>query len=273
MPCSVFTSYFHTSLITGGVCSLRKLKLWGLFLGESRKGHISLFTSLQMNRTKGDEEEYWNSSKFKAFTFDDEDDELSQVGFHKQLLKVAPSHTVHPSPCILGNLVFDHISIRLRSVSVRSLEKSSWGRTLRERDWKTNSLPFFLYILNMSPFFQEPRVSYFVRWGVVTAWVPCLLSVCSWRNPSGRWIAFETSWTMTMTTTWKESAGAGNLWEVSRGGPEKGSILRLHISNKGSSILVRKGNEVELFSDEDASGSWAQEKILGEISSGFHTAV
>uniref|UniRef100_A0A8C9CGI8 Spermatogenesis-defective protein 39 homolog n=1 Tax=Phocoena sinus TaxID=42100 RepID=A0A8C9CGI8_PHOSS len=32
-----------------------------------------------MNRTKGDEEEYWNSSKFKAFTFDDEDDELSQV--------------------------------------------------------------------------------------------------------------------------------------------------------------------------------------------------
>uniref|UniRef100_A0A8D0WFD0 Spermatogenesis-defective protein 39 homolog n=1 Tax=Sus scrofa TaxID=9823 RepID=A0A8D0WFD0_PIG len=79
MPCSVFTSYFHTSLITGGVCSLRKLKLWGLFLGESRKGHISLFTSLQMNRTKGDEEEYWNSSKFKAFTFDDEDDELSQL--------------------------------------------------------------------------------------------------------------------------------------------------------------------------------------------------
>uniref|UniRef100_A0A8D0Z8L5 Spermatogenesis-defective protein 39 homolog n=1 Tax=Sus scrofa TaxID=9823 RepID=A0A8D0Z8L5_PIG len=79
MPCSVFTSYFHISLITGGVCSLRKLKLWGLFLGESRKGHTSLFTSLQMNRTKGDEEEYWNSSKFKAFTFDDEDDELSQL--------------------------------------------------------------------------------------------------------------------------------------------------------------------------------------------------
>ncbi|XP_007121484.1 spermatogenesis-defective protein 39 homolog isoform X1 [Physeter macrocephalus] len=35
--------------------------------------------TLQMNRTKGDEEEYWNSSKFKAFTFDDEDDELSQL--------------------------------------------------------------------------------------------------------------------------------------------------------------------------------------------------
>lgn len=32
-----------------------------------------------MNRTKCDEEEYWNSSKFKAFTFDDEDDELSQL--------------------------------------------------------------------------------------------------------------------------------------------------------------------------------------------------
>ncbi|KAK2104516.1 spermatogenesis-defective protein 39 [Saguinus oedipus] len=37
------------------------------------------FLSLQMNRTKGDEEDYWNSSKFKAFTFDDEDDELSQL--------------------------------------------------------------------------------------------------------------------------------------------------------------------------------------------------
>ena len=36
---------------------------------------IPLFLSLQMNRTKGDEEEYWNSSKFKAFTFDDEDDD------------------------------------------------------------------------------------------------------------------------------------------------------------------------------------------------------
>ncbi|EHB04786.1 hypothetical protein GW7_03497 [Heterocephalus glaber] len=32
-----------------------------------------------MNWTKGDEEEYWNSSMFKAFTFDDEDDELSQL--------------------------------------------------------------------------------------------------------------------------------------------------------------------------------------------------
>uniref|UniRef100_A0A8D0GQN3 Spermatogenesis-defective protein 39 homolog n=1 Tax=Sphenodon punctatus TaxID=8508 RepID=A0A8D0GQN3_SPHPU len=32
-----------------------------------------------MNRMKVDEEEYWHSSKFKAFTFDDEDDELSQL--------------------------------------------------------------------------------------------------------------------------------------------------------------------------------------------------
>ncbi|XP_066483887.1 spermatogenesis-defective protein 39 homolog isoform X2 [Tiliqua scincoides] len=32
-----------------------------------------------MNRMKVDEEEYWNSSKCKAFTFDDEDDELSQL--------------------------------------------------------------------------------------------------------------------------------------------------------------------------------------------------
>lgn len=59
----------------------------GTLLGGSQREPCICFP-LQMNRTKGDEEEYWNSSKFKAFTFDDEDDELSQVGFHKQLLKV-----------------------------------------------------------------------------------------------------------------------------------------------------------------------------------------
>ncbi|XP_029453521.1 spermatogenesis-defective protein 39 homolog [Rhinatrema bivittatum] len=32
-----------------------------------------------MSRVKVDEEEYWNSSKFKAFTFDDEDDDLFQL--------------------------------------------------------------------------------------------------------------------------------------------------------------------------------------------------
>lgn len=57
---------------------------WELFVVEHFFWETApVFLSLQMNRTKGDEEEYWNSSKFKAFTFDDEDDELSQVGFHK----------------------------------------------------------------------------------------------------------------------------------------------------------------------------------------------
>ncbi|NXY03283.1 SPE39 protein, partial [Pteruthius melanotis] len=32
-----------------------------------------------MSRVRADEEEYWHSSKFRAFTFDDEDDELSQL--------------------------------------------------------------------------------------------------------------------------------------------------------------------------------------------------
>lgn len=32
-----------------------------------------------MIKSKGDEDEYWNSSKFKAFTFDDDDDEFSKV--------------------------------------------------------------------------------------------------------------------------------------------------------------------------------------------------
>uniref|UniRef100_H3B7U4 Spermatogenesis-defective protein 39 homolog n=1 Tax=Latimeria chalumnae TaxID=7897 RepID=H3B7U4_LATCH len=33
----------------------------------------------QMSKTRSEEEEYWNSSKFKAFTFDDEDDEFTQL--------------------------------------------------------------------------------------------------------------------------------------------------------------------------------------------------
>ncbi|XP_016358969.1 spermatogenesis-defective protein 39 homolog [Sinocyclocheilus anshuiensis] len=32
-----------------------------------------------MTRAKPEDDEYWNSSKFKAFTFDDEDDEFSQL--------------------------------------------------------------------------------------------------------------------------------------------------------------------------------------------------
>ncbi|XP_054683025.1 spermatogenesis-defective protein 39 homolog isoform X5 [Grus americana] len=32
-----------------------------------------------MSRARADEEEYWHSSKFRAFTFDDDDDELSQL--------------------------------------------------------------------------------------------------------------------------------------------------------------------------------------------------
>ena len=92
---------------------------------------ISLFLSLQMNRTKGDEEEYWNSSKFKAFTFDDEDDELSQVGFREQLLKFSSPSTVYAFPCILSNLS----SLGSAVLSVRSLEDSSWRRTLgKERN-------------------------------------------------------------------------------------------------------------------------------------------
>lgn len=35
-------------------------------------------------KSKGDEDEYWNSSKFKAFTFDDEDDEFSKLKESKQ---------------------------------------------------------------------------------------------------------------------------------------------------------------------------------------------
>ncbi|KAM4666103.1 spermatogenesis-defective protein 39 homolog isoform 2-T2 [Amazona ochrocephala] len=37
-----------------------------------------------MSRVRADEEEYWHSSKFRAFTFDDEDDELSQLKESKQ---------------------------------------------------------------------------------------------------------------------------------------------------------------------------------------------
>ncbi|XP_023251064.1 spermatogenesis-defective protein 39 homolog isoform X1 [Seriola lalandi dorsalis] len=37
-----------------------------------------------MMKSKADEEDYWNSSKFKAFTFDDEDDEYSRLKESKQ---------------------------------------------------------------------------------------------------------------------------------------------------------------------------------------------
>ncbi|KAI9528227.1 spermatogenesis-defective protein 39, partial [Dissostichus eleginoides] len=37
-----------------------------------------------MTKSKADEEDYWNSSKFKAFTFDDEDDEFSRLKESKQ---------------------------------------------------------------------------------------------------------------------------------------------------------------------------------------------
>ncbi|XP_072218423.1 spermatogenesis-defective protein 39 homolog [Leuresthes tenuis] len=39
---------------------------------------------LKMMKSKTDEEDYWNSSKFKAFTFDDEDDEFSRLKESKQ---------------------------------------------------------------------------------------------------------------------------------------------------------------------------------------------
>ncbi|XP_030260198.1 spermatogenesis-defective protein 39 homolog [Sparus aurata] len=37
-----------------------------------------------MMKSKADEEDYWNSSKFKAFTFDDDDDEFSRLKESKQ---------------------------------------------------------------------------------------------------------------------------------------------------------------------------------------------
>uniref|UniRef100_A0A8C2UAY6 Spermatogenesis-defective protein 39 homolog n=1 Tax=Coturnix japonica TaxID=93934 RepID=A0A8C2UAY6_COTJA len=46
-----------------------------------------------MSRARADEEEYWHSSKFRAFTFDDEDDELSQVGAQPPT-RLTPPRTV-----------------------------------------------------------------------------------------------------------------------------------------------------------------------------------
>ncbi|KAM6463465.1 spermatogenesis-defective protein 39 homolog isoform 3-T5 [Liasis olivaceus] len=43
-----------------------------------------------MNKVKVDEEEYWNSSKCKAFTFDDEDDELLQLKESKRTVNSLP---------------------------------------------------------------------------------------------------------------------------------------------------------------------------------------
>lgn len=56
---------------------------------------------------------------------------------------------------------------------------------------------------------------------------------------------------MTMTMTWRESAGLGNLWEVSSKGPTRGVTFRVLVTNEGhffvSSMLVRKGNEGSYF--------------------------
>lgn len=37
--------------------------------------------------------------------------------------------------------------------------------------------------------------------------------------------------------TWRESAGVGNLWEVSRGDCRKGLILRVLVTNEGATCL------------------------------------
>uniref|UniRef100_A0A667XE47 Spermatogenesis-defective protein 39 homolog n=1 Tax=Myripristis murdjan TaxID=586833 RepID=A0A667XE47_9TELE len=50
-----------------------------------------------MMKSKADEEDYWNSSKFKAFTFDDEDDEFTK----KQEVEPQLPHRVFPASCFL----------------------------------------------------------------------------------------------------------------------------------------------------------------------------
>ena len=37
--------------------------------------------------------------------------------------------------------------------------------------------------------------------------------------------------------TWRESAGVGNLWEVSRKGPTRGLVCRAPVTNEGSTCL------------------------------------
>lgn len=149
MAGSVFAlpdSFPHPWLLGGG-CS---------FLRGTRKGHTPVFPLFQMSRTKGDEEEYWNSSKFKAFTFDDEDDELSQVGFWRSC-PLPQLHSKTPARCVLGNPAFGHVSIRLRNVwgqifTKMFMEKSPQKRA--RRTVKTNSA--LLYIIQMIHFFLFP---------------------------------------------------------------------------------------------------------------------
>lgn len=69
---------------------------------------------------------------------------------------------------------------------------------------------------------------------------------------------------MMMTMTWRESAGVGSQWEVSRRGYRRGLIFRVLVTNEGSICLssqcfVRKGNEGRLFSDEHTFGNLTSE--------------
>lgn len=62
-----------------------------------------------------------------------------------------------------------------------------------------------------------------------------------------------------MMMTWRESAGVGSRWEVSRRGYRRGLRFRVLVTNEASiccpSVLVRKGNEGRLFSDEHTFGN------------------
>ncbi|XP_063146238.1 spermatogenesis-defective protein 39 homolog isoform X2 [Candoia aspera] len=73
------------------------LVIWPALLRLRMKMKGKVGPSLQdpdkekMNKVKVDEEEYWNSSKCKAFTFDDEDDELLQLKESKRTVSSLPN--------------------------------------------------------------------------------------------------------------------------------------------------------------------------------------
>lgn len=54
-----------------------------------------------MNRAKPEDDEYWNSSKFKAFTFEDDDDEFTKVNIASGKM-ICFEESIEKSYCVSG---------------------------------------------------------------------------------------------------------------------------------------------------------------------------
>ncbi|XP_037100229.1 spermatogenesis-defective protein 39 homolog [Syngnathus acus] len=77
-------------------------------------------------KSRADEEDYWNTSKFKAFTFDDEDDELKES---KEAVKSLPQLLDQDEPELMEKVNWSGEPVGSISWSVRETAAASVGAT------------------------------------------------------------------------------------------------------------------------------------------------